>query len=508
MSQSDPSRSRPLTRREMREMRRREEDVRAAQAADEPRRAESAAPDAQPTAEQPRTPRPTSPVEARTSRPAPIPAPQRGEAANREDARPTADEPAPRTGHTSPHEPSRTPERDPSSHTATAAGGDSATPSTGGIEALFTQDAPHAKKRRRRGGCLLGMLVILALLGGLVTAGWWAVHSFSDTAVGSRIAEIFGIGVEPADYEEGEATGEALLTIEQNDTGWDISVALYEAGVIRTESAFYDMLVSAQQNPTFMPGVYQLQQRMTSAAALAALEDPDSRVDDAVMIPEGLTVEAIAPRIAAGLQIDEADVDAALADPSRYGVEADSLEGWLFPATYTFGPDTTAEQAVEGMVERTRESLADAGVPDDEAQRILTVASIIEREARLEEDFYRVSAVIENRLDIDMPLQMDSTAQYGIGEIHAGDVWSTEEALADDNPWNTYVHTGLPAGPIASPGDRAIDAAMHPADGDWIYFVTVNLDTGETEFASTLDEHERYTQQLREWCSANPDAGC
>jgi UPF0755 protein len=103
---------------------------------------------------------------------------------------------------------------------------------------------------------------------------------------------------------------------------------------------------------------------------------------------------------------------------------------------------------------------------------------------------------------------MDSTAQYGYGEMHDGTVSSSAEALADDNPWNTYVHPGLPIGPIANPGDVAIDAAMHPADGDWMYFVTVNLDTGETVFTSNIRDHERAIAQWQAWCKEHPDSGC
>jgi UPF0755 protein len=87
-------------------------------------------------------------------------------------------------------------------------------------------------------------------------------------------------------------------------------------------------------------------------------------------------------------------------------------------------------------------------------------------------------------------------------------VSSSEEALNDPNPWNTYYHTGLPIGPISNPGDVAIDAAMHPADGPWLYFVTVNLDTGETVFTSTYSEHLEYVDQWQQWCGEHPDSGC
>jgi UPF0755 protein len=159
------------------------------------------------------------------------------------------------------------------------------------------------------------------------------------------------------------------------------------------------------------------------------------------------------------------------------------------------------------MVDRTRESLTAAGVPAGDEQRVLTIASIIQREGRTD-DFAKVSRVIQNRLDDGMMLQMDSTSQYGYGELHAGVVSTSTEAQNDDNPWNTYVHTGLPIGPIANPNDAAIEAAIHPADGPWLYFVTINLQTGETVFSTTYAEHQAAIDTWQEWCRANPDQGC
>ncbi|WP_156761858.1 endolytic transglycosylase MltG [Microbacterium karelineae] len=376
-------------------------------------------------------------------------------------------------------------------------------------------DDHHAPKKRKRrgGGCLAALIIVLVIVGGIVGAGVWAVNTYGQDLADRFGISLFGIEPTPTDYEAGLATGEATITITAGDTGWEVSQALHEADVTLTESVFYDMLVAAQVDPEFMPGTYQLQQKMTAKAALEALEDPESKLEDAVAYPEGFTLEQIAPRIAVGLDVDEAFVDAALEDPSEYGVDADSLEGWLFPASYQFEPGTAPRAAIAQMVERTRESLDAAGVPDAQAQRVLTIASIIQREARYEDDFYRVSAVIANRLDESISetgglLQMDSTAQYGYGEMHEGQASSSEEALNDDNPWNTYVHAGLPAGPISNPGDLAIDAAMHPAEGSWQFFVTVNLDTGETVFSDTYAEHETHVAEWTAWCRANPDSGC
>jgi UPF0755 protein len=252
---------------------------------------------------------------------------------------------------------------------------------------------------------------------------------------------------------------------------------------------------------------------MTSTAALAALQDPASKLENSALLREGLTEEQTLTALSEGIGLPIEDFQAAVADPAAYGVTASSLEGWLFPAMYTFDPGVTATQVIQTMVDRTVKSLDAAGVPVEQRQEILTKASIIQREARFEQDFYKVSRVIENRLQPDNQetfgkLQMDSTAQYGYGELHDGTVSSSAEALEDDNPWNTYVHTGLPIGPIANPGDTAIDAAMHPADGPWLYFVTVNLDTGETVFTDNYAAHQQAIEQWTQWCDDHPDSGC
>lgn len=365
---------------------------------------------------------------------------------------------------------------------------------------------PPPDKRRRRitGWIVLG--VILVILGGIAGGGWYVWTTYED-----QIREVLG-WEEPKDYEAGLANGEALVRIASGDTGQPISQSLYDAGVTKTPEAFYDYLIDTGQNPNFQPGVYRLQKQMTSEAALAMLMDPANKMELTAQIPEGLTVDGTIERLAEGTGIPIEEFQAAVADPAAYGVAADSLEGWLFPATYIFDPDVTAQSAIQTLVDRTIQSLDAAQVPVEDRQRILTIASIIQREARYEADMQKVSRVIQNRLDPGNQetfglLQMDSTAQYGIGEDD-GTVSSSEEALTDDNPWNTYVHPGLPIGPISNPGDVAIDAAMHPAEGDWLYFVTVNLHTGETVFTNNLDDHNAAVEQWQQWCSDTPDSGC
>ncbi len=387
--------------------------------------------------------------------------------------------------------------------------------STAPIDALFEEQgmsAPatvtrHDRDRRKsRVAAWTVFAVILAILGGLAAGGVWVWNTYED-----QIRAVMG-WEEPKDYEPGLAEGEAVVTIVSGDTGADVSRTLHEAGVTKTSDAFYDYLIGAGENPRFVPGAFSLQQKMTSEDALAAIMDPENKLESTVQLREGLTVGQSVERIAEGVGLALEDVEAAVADPSAYGVDQDTLEGWLFPATYTFDPGVTAEGVVQRMVDRTVEALDAAGVPEERREEILTIASIIEKEARYEKDFYKVSRVIQNRLDpaiseTDGLLQMDSTAQYAFTDRDGG-TSSTDAELTDDNPWNTYVNPGLPVGPIANPGELAIKAAMNPEDGPWQYFVTVDLGTGETVFTSTFAEHEQAVEQYRQWCRDNPGGGC
>lgn len=379
------------------------------------------------------------------------------------------------------------------------------------MDALFAADPvaemSSTKKRKRRRGCLIGLIVMALVLGGIGVAVVWAWNTY-----GTQIQNALGMG-EPTDFATGLEGEETSITVAEGDTGVRISQSMFEAGVTKTGNSFYNYLVESKQNPTFYPGVYKMRTNLPAEDALAMLQDPANKLENAILIREGESAKAIYANLATVLGVPVADVEAAAKDPSVYGVQADSLEGWLFPATYELQPGTTPQQAIQTLVDRMRTSLAENGVPEADQQRILTIASIIQREARYEADFFKVSRVIENRLKPDNDethglLQMDSTAQYGVGQMDSGAVSSTDEALESDNPWNTYLHPGLPIGPIASPGDVAIDAAMHPADGPWMYFVTVNLDTGETKFTNTLAEHNKVREEWISWCNDHPDSGC
>lgn len=364
-----------------------------------------------------------------------------------------------------------------------------------------------SRRGRERGAgtgkrIVIVLVVLAVLLGGLGIAGAYLWGEY-----GARIS--LALGWTTNDYE-GEGHGETIVVITEGEIGEDIAASLAEADVVKTSDAFYELLLEQDPAVEFLPGSYRVKLQMSSQAALAALQDPENRMAFTAMIPEGKTVDQTIELLSAGADIPLEELQEAVQDPAAYGLpdDAESLEGWLFPATYEFEDDTTGVEAITRLVDEQKAVLDEFGVAEADRERVLNIAAMIQREGGRVEDFGKVSRVIQNRLDQGMKLQMDSTAQYGMGQHEDGSVWSTDEALTDDNPWNTYVHEGLPAGPIANPGRDAISAALNPEAGDWLYFVAINLDTRESAFSVTVEEHDAAVQRLSEWCTANPGKGC
>ncbi len=222
----------------------------------------------------------------------------------------------------------------------------------------------------------------------------------------------------------------------------------------------------------------------------------------AVTIPEGWTISQIAGRIAPIAEIPEDSVAQRLLDPAlaeSLKVPGPNLEGYLFPETYRFAQAVPAETIAAELVGRYREiwtperlaALDSLGMNERE---IVTLASIIQSEARWEDEMPLISAVFHNRLRRPMRLQADPTVQYALESRQSRLLFSHIDSVAD-NPYNTYTHDGLPPGPIGSPGLSAIDAALKPASVHYLYFVAG--DDGRHEFSRTLREHNRAIQRLR-----------
>ena len=354
---------------------------------------------------------------------------------------------------------------------------------------------PEKPKRRGPWGCLIGLVVVAALVAG--------AFFFLQGPINSIIERF----TPAADYT-GTGTGEVVFMIHEGDTGSDISQNLVDEGVTASYDAFYDLLLQESPEPEFHPGAYQLAEEMSAQSALDALLDPATKLENTFVIPEGTSLPDALVAISEGAGIPLEELQAAAAEPpANYGLpaEATTLEGFLFPATYTLDPGTDAHGVLQTLVDRQFEALDSAGVPADQRWKTIVLASIVQREAGSNlDDFPKVARVFQNRLDQGMNLESDATVAYGTGNTHT--VWTTDAERADaSNPYNTYANPGLPIGPIGNPGDVAINAAIHPADGTWLFFVPVNLATGETVFSTTVEEHEAAVAQLQDWCAASEE---
>ena len=302
------------------------------------------------------------------------------------------------------------------------------------------------------------------------------------------------------DYE-GEPGPTTVLLINPGDSGEDVARKMVAADIIQSFDAIYrDML---NVDLVLFPGSYEFPTLLSGSAALSLLMSGDNRLLVTTTVPEGLSVAQILPRLAEelGLTIGELEkgIDSQL---TRLPEAAPSIEGYLFPATYSFDPEPDPELVIKTMVDRMEQELRNYEIPLADSLSTLTLASMVASEGRYPADLFKISRVFMNRLDIGMALQSDPTVKYR----YEGSLDSFQEGLKDkESLFNTFSHPGLPVGPIANPGALAIEAALRPAAGDWLYFVAINLDTGETVFSETLREHEIAADIYRQWLRNSPD---
>lgn len=354
-------------------------------------------------------------------------------------------------------------------------------------------DKELRRRRRRRSG-KRGVVLLVALL--VVGGGLLAAY----TVLRPWVAELTA-----SNDWTGQGTGSVEVVVNPGDSGRAIGKTLADAGVVKTSDAFVDAAASEPKAASIQPGTYTLRSHMSGAAALQLMLDPSSRTAERVLVREGLTAKEIAGVLSKATEQPLAEYTAALKDAEALGLPAAAKgkpEGWLFPDTYEFDTNASPADQLAKMVAQMRKVLDELGVSSEQAQTVLTKASIVQAEGARPEDFGKIARVIENRLDAGMRLQMDSTVHYVVGKDR---VTTTKEERATDSPYNTYAVTGLPPGPIGSPGKAAIQAALQPTPGDWMYFVAVNPATGETRFAVTKAEHDANVKEFQQWCRANAD---
>jgi len=300
---------------------------------------------------------------------------------------------------------------------------------------------------------------------------------------------------EPRDTTE---VGEFVVV--EGVTGSDIAVKLAREGFVEHALYFRVALKLDSAPGVIKHGVYQLPKGASAVQLVEELQNqtPDSILTNTIKVTlaEGLTLRQMAQQF----EDAQAFLDAANEVDvfGRFGVDTPSPEGFLMPNTYFFDNQPSAEEVVERMAqafEKTYMRLK-GEFPDIENRdlvEIVTIASIIEEEARLDEERPIVAGVIYNRLEKKMPLEMDSTLQYALNKYGERLLTSDTEV---DSPYNTYKRRGLPPGPISNPGEASLRAAIAPADVDFLFFVS-NADGGSHTFSTTLKEHNRAVAKYR-----------
>ncbi|MBM7633893.1 endolytic transglycosylase MltG [Geomicrobium sediminis] len=329
--------------------------------------------------------------------------------------------------------------------------------------------------------------------------------------------------------EEDESTVEVEIPIGSSTMG--IGQILEEEGLI-TNATFFRYYARYQNYSGFQAGNYELNRAMDLEEIMTSLQDGVYMEEYAFtfVIPEGLQLEQIGERIAAETDYDEEEVLDVLMDEDfseqlleeypllTEEVQDDdvryALEGYLFPASYDFlSEDTPVEEFIEAMVARmaqiyetiVQDYSEEEGIEGPAAElsvhEVLTLASIIEREAATAEDRRLISGVLHNRLEEGMRLEVDPTVAYAIGEHR---YMTSYDDLETDNPYNTYRFSGLPPGPIASPGEDSIRAVFEPTDSEYLFFYA--RFGGEVIYSETYEEHNEVHQQYRdEWIEGQAD---
>jgi UPF0755 protein len=335
-------------------------------------------------------------------------------------------------------------------------------------------------------------LVVLAALGAGVYFGIGRIQGFFSAP----------------DYNSG-GTGEVVIEVKDGDTATAIAQTLVDKGVVKSAKAFVEAAKANERSKTIQPGFYKLRQQMRARDALSLMLDPTSKLVNKVLLREGLTYKASFEALSKGTGIPVDQFEAAAKDPVALGVPAfwfnrddgkpatKSIEGFLFPDTYGFGPNVTATDVLKKVVARFLEVAAQIDLVNVAQGKsvmpfqALVNASLIQAEAGTQADMPKVGRVIYNRLNKKMPLEFDSTTNYW-RELHGQERKHnlTDAELADPtNPYRTYGVLGLPPGPIGNPGKDSLLAAINPTPNQpWLYFVRIDK-AGNSAFTDSYQQH-------------------
>ncbi|MBQ5504863.1 MAG: endolytic transglycosylase MltG [Aeriscardovia sp.] len=356
-------------------------------------------------------------------------------------------------------------------------------------------------RRRERYRRTVTVAVVIALLAVLCGGGAWVFSEMNENGSFAWIQDEFA-----RDYP-GPGYGSVQFTVYANDTATEIGERLAAQHVVASKRVFVNAVEADNDQSNLQPGTFDLKYHMSAQEAVAILVNPDKAKDLIQIRSDTRAIDIVSQTVSDNPAWTAAEVTAAL---NNKGVGVlptcanGSYEGWLQPGTYDPKSYKTPADMLAAMVKARIAALDALKVPTGpEREKILTIASIIGGEVNQSQYYGKVSRVIANRLAQNMPLGMDSVIAYG---NNTQDSELTETMLTDaSNPYNDRIHAGLPPTPINQPNSEMIEAAMNPTPGDWLYFVTVNLNTGETEFTDNNAQFQQYKSQYEAWQKDHPN---
>jgi len=304
-----------------------------------------------------------------------------------------------------------------------------------------------------------------------------------------HVWDIYQAKVHPADYTGPGITPTVTVQVTSGESAEQLAPTMLKDGVVESTRAFV-LAAENSAHPTGLePGFFVLNSHMQATLAWAALLNPKNRDQAVVTIPEGKRASQVLAIVAKETKIPLKDFQTVLAHPSALGLPSSAdgkAEGYLFPATYPIEPHETALQILQAMVSRFNQEATAIDLPAAASRlgltenQVIIEASMAQAEGGSVSDYPKIAEVINNRLRIHMALQFDSVLLYG---LNAYAINVTDKQIATPGPYNDFEHAGLPPGPISNPGDAAIQGILHPATGNWIYFLTET--GGKSVFSAT-----------------------
>uniref|UniRef100_UPI0039EEF8A7 endolytic transglycosylase MltG n=1 Tax=Sinomonas sp. G460-2 TaxID=3393464 RepID=UPI0039EEF8A7 len=313
------------------------------------------------------------------------------------------------------------------------------------------------------------------------------------------------LGMDKVTDYPGPGSGQVVVTVQPGSGPRAVAQDMQQQGVIADVDTFLKAFAST--NSSLHPGDFTFKKQMKASDAAAILAQDSGGKVIYFALSAGMRIGDSLDAIAKASGANRKDLDALNTQPGQFGLPANAknLEGYLAPGEYKLPVGTSPKDILAKLVTTTTDELKKDGITDPAKQyEVLTIASIVQAEGG-QADYGNVAGAVYNRLkpndQTNGLIQSDATVTYGLG---TKTVQLTDAQKQDgSNPYNTYVHTGLPPGPIGSPGTKAVAAAAHPTQNDYLFWVTVNLDTGETKFAKTYAEHQGYVAQYQQWCTSN-----